>query len=685
MKRLFFLMTTALLAGGPPATRTDNVKETLHGVELVDPYRWLEDQKSPETRTWIAEQNQYTRAALDGVPGRAKLAKRFGELLRVDSISRPFVRSGRYFLSRKSADKEQPVLIMREGLNGADRVIVDPASLGRGPNTSVSYAEVSDDGKVVAYAVQEGGKDEFEVRFLDVDAGKHLPDRLPEARYLSIALRHDKSAVFYSLSGDDKPRVREHLMGQPNSGDRDVFGEGYGAEQLLSCEVTEDGRYLAITVWFGSAGEVAEMWVKDLRANSAARNLFPGVKASFQGTVVDGKAIVKTNWNAPKWRILSVDLAKPGPDNWTELVPEGKVPINEFALVNRRIILEYLQDVKSVVKVHRDNGAFEREIALPSLGSVSGMGGRWKDKDLFYTFTSYHIPPQIYRYDLDKGSGDLWFKLNMPLDSSRFEVNQVWFHSKDGTRVPMFLLHRKGLKRSPDTPVLLGGYGGFNLSLTPAFASNGVVFAELGGIYAVVNLRGGAEFGEAWHQAGMRDKKQNVFDDFIGAAEFLIREKYTVPSRLAISGGSNGGLLVGAALTQRPDLYQAVLCSYPLLDMVRYHKFLVAKFWVPEYGSSDDPKMFPYLRGYSPYHNVRKGTNYPAVMVVTGDGDTRVDPLHGRKFAALLQANSALKRPVYLLYDIEAGHAGGMSTTKTISEQVDKMSFLVAQLGLEVN
>lgn len=683
MKRTLLLMTTSLLAG-PPATRTDHVKEVLHGVELTDPYRWLEDQKSPETRTWIGEQNRYTRAALDAVPGRGKLKHRFGELLRVDSFSRPFSRAGRYFLQRKSADKEQPVLIMREGLNGTGRVLVDPAALGRGPNTSVNYAEVSEDGKVVAYTIQDGGKDEFRVRFLEVDTGRHLPDELPEARYLSIALRHDKSSVFYSLSGDEKPRVREHVMGRPLAEDRDVFGEGYGAEQLLACEVTEDGRYLAITVWFGSAGEIAEMWVKDLQAGAPARNLFPGIKASFQGSVAGGRAIVKTNWNAPKWRILAVDLAKPAPDNWTELVPEGKVAINDFALVNRRIVLEYLEDVKSVVKVHRADGSFERQIELPSLGSISGMGGRWKDKDLFYTFTSYHIPPQIYRYDLDKGSGDLWFKANLPLDSSRFVVNQVWFQSKDGTRVPMFLLHKKGLKRSPDTPVLLGGYGGFNVSMTPSFAANGVIFAELGGIYAIVNLRGGSEFGEAWHQAGMRDRKQNVFDDFAAAAKYLIRESYTKPSRLAISGGSNGGLLVGAALTQRPELFQAVICSYPLLDMIRYHKFLVARFWVPEYGSSDDPKMFPYLRAYSPYHNVKKGTNYPAVLVVTGDGDTRVDPLHGRKFAARLQANSALKRPVYLLYDVEAGHAGGMSTTKNIDEQVDRMSFLVSQLGIRI-
>jgi prolyl oligopeptidase len=662
-------MTTAFLAGGPPATRIDNVKETLHGVEIVDQYRWLEDQKSPETRAWIAEQNKYTRSALDGVGGREILRKRFGELLRVDSFSRPFARAGRYFLSKKSAAKEQPVLIMREGLDGADRILVDPVSLGRGNNISVSYVDVSDDGKLVAYAVQDGGKDEFQVRFLDLDSGKHLKD---------------ESGFYYSTSGDDNPRVREHTMGTLNASDRDIFGKGYGAEQLLGCEVSEDGRYLAITVWFGSAGEVTELWVKDLRTGDAARNLFPGVKASFQGSVVDGRAIVKTNWNAAKWRILSVDLTKPAPDNWRELVPEGKVAINDFALVNRRVVLEYLQDVKSVVKVHREDGAFEREIALPSLGSISGIGGRWKDKDMFYTFTSFHIPPQIYRYDLDKGSGDLWFKVNTPLDAGSFELKQVWFPSKDGTRVPMFLLSKKGKKRSPDTPVLLGGYGGFNVSLTPAFAANGVVFAEMGGIYAIVNLRGGSEFGEDWHTAGMRDRKQNVFDDFIAAAEYLIREKYTKPSRLAISGGSNGGLLVGAALTQRPDLYRAVICSYPLLDMIRYHKFLVAKFWVPEYGSSDDPKMFDYIRKYSPYHNVKKGTDYPAVMVVTGDGDTRVDPLHGRKFAALLQANSALKRPVYLLYDVEAGHAGGMSTTKNIDEQVDRMSFLVSQLGIPV-
>jgi len=676
-------MASALTAGGPPATRTDNAKDVLHGVELVDPYRWLEDQKSPETREWIGVQNAYTRSILDKVPGRERLKKRFTELMRIDSVGRPFSRGGRYFLSRKSADAEQAVLIMRQGLSGSDEVLVDPSKLGGGKNTSASFQDASEDGTLVAYSVQSGGKDEQRVRLLDVTTGKHLSDELPEGRYISFSMRPDKSGFFYSLSGDDKPRVREHRMGTPVAADRDVFGEGYGAQHILACEVSEDGRYLNTTVWVGSSGDVAEMWVKDLRSDAPPRNLFPGIKASFRGSVVDGRAIVLTNWNAPRWRVISVDLAQPGAEP-KDLIAEGKQPVSDMALVGGRILLEYMDDAKSKVRVFRPDGTFERDIAFPAPGSLAGMSGRWRQPELFYTFTSYHIPSQIYRYDLDKGSGDLWFKLRVPLESGNFEVRQEWFTSKDGTRVPMFLMHKKGFKKNGNAPVLLGGYGGFNVNLTPTFTAQAVIWAELGGVYAVANLRGGGEYGEDWHRNGMTDRKQNVFDDFIAGAEYLIKSGYTKPSRLAISGGSNGGLLVGAALTQRPDLYQAVICSYPLLDMVRYHKFLVARFWVPEYGSSDDAAQFAYLRKYSPYHNVRKDTDYPAVLMVTGDNDTRVDPLHGRKMAALLQANSKGRRPVMLLYDTEAGHSAGMSTSHAIDEYVDRLAFLCSQLGIRV-
>ncbi len=677
-------MTTILQAGGPPPTRAAPVKDVLHGVELVDPYRWLEDQNSPETRAWVGEQNKYTRSLLDAVPGRERLKKRLGELMRIDSLGRPFARGGRYFLSRKSANQEQPVLIVRQGLNGADEVLVDPNALGLGKNTSVSYEDVSADGALAAYSVTTGGKDESAIRILDVATKRLLKDELPEARYISFSFREDKSGFFYTLSGGDHPRVREHRMGTPVAEDRDVFGEGYGAKHILACEVSEDGAWLAITVWVGSSGDVAELWVKDLRAGTPARSLFPGVEASFRGTIAGGRAIVQTNWKAPNWRILSVDLAKTGPDNAKELVPESKSSISDFSLVGGKMLVSYLEDVKARVKIFSIDGKHEADLPLPGVGAVSGMSGRWKDPELFYSFTSFHVPPQIYRMNLATGSNDLWFKLNAPVDSSMFEVNQVWYQSKDGTRVPMFLMHKKGLRKDGKAPVLLGGYGGFNVSNTPAYSSSAVVWAELGGIYALANLRGGGEFGEEWHRAGMLGNKQNVFDDFIGAAEFLIREKYTEPSRLAISGGSNGGLLVGAALTQRPDLYRAVICSYPLLDMVRYHKFLVARFWIPEYGSSDDPEQFRWLKTYSPYHNVKKGVDYPAVMVVTGDSDTRVDPLHGRKFAALLQANTLGKRPVLLHYDTEAGHAGVMSTTKSIDEGADRLTFLVSQLGVKL-
>ncbi len=684
--RYFNILLMAFLAnaGGPPATRTDNVKDVLHGVELTDPYRWLEDQKAPATRDWITEQNKYSRSILDAAPGRDRLKKRFSELMRIDSVGQPMARGGRYFLMRKAAGAEQPVIVMRRGLEGKDEVLVDPGKLGKGPNTSVAIEGLSDDGRLLAYGVQEGGKDESSIRVLNVDTGKLLPDVFPENRYISFAMLGDGSRAFYSLSGDAKPRVREHNMGRPVSEDRDVFGQGYGSEHILACEVSEDDRFLAITVWVGSSGDVTELWVRDLRSPAPPRNLFPGVKASFKGSVVDGRAIVLTNWNAPRWRLLSVDLARTGKDNWTQIIPEAKFSAEDFSLLGRKILVSYLEDVKTQVKIFDSGGKYERDLPLPALGSVSAMGGQWGSEEMFYTFTSFHIPPQIYRMDLTKGSADMWAKLNVPIRSEDFELRQEWFNSRDGTRVPMFLLHKKGLRKDGSAPVYLEGYGGFNVSLTPAYAARGVVWAEMGGVYAVANLRGGSEFGEEWHRKGMFGNKQNVFDDFIGAAEHLIKSGYTKPSRLAIGGRSNGGLLVGAALTQRPDLYQAVICGYPLLDMVRYHKFLVAKFWVTEYGSSDDASQFPYLRAYSPYHNVKKGVDYPAVMLYSGDGDTRVDPLHARKMAALLQANTLGRRPTILRYDIEAGHSSGMSTSHSIDEYVDQLGFLVSQLGVTV-
>jgi prolyl oligopeptidase len=408
------------------------------------------------------------------------------------------------------------------------------------------------------------------------------------------------------------------------------------------------------------------------------------ISAAFFGMIAGDHMYLRTNWKAPRWRVMEVDLKNPSPDHWREVIPESDDIIDGLSLAGGELALRVTHNVLARLRLLTTNGKPLRDIPLPALGSVTNLNGRWNSQDAFYTFTSYHIPPTIYRYDVTSGQQTVWSQQKIPIESARYEVKQVWYPSKDGTKVPMFLAHAKGLKQDGTNPVMLTGYGGFNVNQNPAFSAFAAAWMANGGVFAVANLRGGGEFGEAWHHAGMREKKQNVFDDFIGAAEWLIHNKYASPERLAIRGSSNGGLLVGAALTQRPDLFRAVICGYPLLDMVRYQNFLVAKYWVPEYGSSDDPEQFKYIYAYSPYHHVKAGTKYPSVLFISGDSDTRVAPLHARKMTALMQAaTSASDHPVLLHYDTTAGHSGGTPATKQIENVTDELSYVFWQLGLD--
>jgi len=666
---------------GPPATRVDNVKEVIHGVEITDPYRWLEDQKSPQTRAWIEAQNKFTRSILDPLPGRAALAKRLTELMKIDVVGMPQVRNGRYFFSKRLANQEQFVIYVRKGFQGRDEVLVDPHPLSPDRTVSVNLRAVSNDGKRVAYAVRQGGEDEVVVKFLDVDTRKELPDQLPKARYFSVSFKHDGSGFYYSRHGAQGSRIYYHALGTDPAKDAQIFGQGYGPEWAVDAGVSDDGRYLIIHASKGSAADVTEIHVQDL---AGGRPIVPVVKdlaARTFGDAAGDRLIVQTNWQAPNGRMLAINLKDPARERWREVVPASSAVIEGFSLAGGKLFVNYLENVRSSVRMFELDGRRVRDITFPALGTVGGMSGRWDSQEAFYFFTSYHMPGTVYRYEVASGRQEVWSEPRVPFESKQFEVQQVWYGSKDGTKVPMFLLHRRGLERDGSHPVFLTGYGGFASSSTPGFSATGALWAERGGVLAVANLRGGGEFGEGWHKAGMLGNKQNVFDDFIAAAEWLIANRYTRPSRLAITGGSNGGLLVGAALTQRPDLFGAVVCAYPLLDMVRYHRFLLAKLWVSEYGSSENPEQFKYLHAYSPYHHVKPGAKYPAVMFVTGDSDTRVDPLHARKMAARLQAATGSGRPVLLLYDTKSGHSGGRPVSKQIEETTDELSFLFAQLG----
>jgi prolyl oligopeptidase len=637
------LAVCALLLAQQPVTRTDNFKETLHGVEIADPYRWLEDQSSPETRAWLDAQNAYTHSVLAGYAGRDKIKARLLALAKTDRVEPPFARGGRYFFRKRLADQEQFLVVLREPSKTGDQLLFDPTA-GKDVNTSADILDVTMDGKLMVYGIREGGQDEVLVKVQQVDTRENLRDVLPKDRYLTVSFMPDKSGLFYTKSGDDNPRVYEHKFGQDARNDKAIFGEGYGAQHLIATTVSDDGRYLVIEVLFGSSADQVDVYVKDLKAGSAIQPLIKGVKAGFSAQPGGDRIYVKTDYKAPRGRILAIDPKNPAESNWKEVIAEAASPMESFRAVGGKLYVTYLEDVKSRLKVFDANGKFFHEIALPGIGSVGGPYGDWTGKELFYTFTSFHVPPEIRRIDLAAGKETVWSRTSMPIKPENFDLRQVFYKSKDGTRIPMFLLSRKDVKPNGNLPVLLTGYGGFNVSMTPALNSIAILWAEAGGVFAQPNLRGGAEYGEDWHKAGMLGNKQSVFDDFIAAAEWLIANKYTTPKRLAIAGGSNGGLLVGAAMTQRPELFQAVACQVPLLDMVRYHKFLVAKFWVPEYGSSDDAKQFPYLLKYSPYHNVKKGVDYPATIFMTGDGDTRVAPLHARKMAALVQVSTSGKR-----------------------------------------
>ena len=665
-----------------PTTRRGDVQETLHGVTVADPYRWLEDQQSPETRAWITQQNEYTHKLLDGWPGRERLEKRLAELKKVERIGSPIERNGAFFYRKRAADQEQYVIYTRQGETGKEEVLIDPNPMSADHSTNVEIMDVSKDGKLLAYGIRSGGKDETELHLLDVSTKSDLADVLPAQVYFDVSFLPDASGFYYATMLDDGPRVRFHKVGTKSEADTDVFGKGYAKDSIVLGDLSEDGRHLVIHVFHGSAADKVEIWVQDLKTQGPIVPVIKDLDARFFGFAVGDELFLQTNYKAPKGRIMLLNLAKPAPENWREVIPEAENAIDSVAFAGGKILVIYVKNATSMVKAFQPDGKLAFELTLPALGSVGDVQGRWENHAAYFNYASFAIPSTIYRCDMSSGKQSVWAQTKVPVDGSKFEVKQVWYASKDGTKVPMFLVHAQGIKLDGSNPVLLEGYGGFLINNTPYFNPDAIVWAERGGVYALANLRGGGEFGEAWHIAGMRDKKQNVFDDFIGASEWLIQNKYTNPSKLAILGGSNGGLLVGAALTQRPDLYQAVICWHPLLDMLRYDQFMEAQFWVSEYGAAKDPEQFKWLYAYSPYQHVKPGVKYPAVLFMTGDGDTRVAPLHARKMAALLQADTGSDRPILLRYELEAGHSRGRSSTQDIGDSVDELSFLFWQLGV---
>jgi prolyl oligopeptidase len=666
----------------PPKTRVDNVEDKYGKTAVVDPYRWLEDQDSKETRTWIEAQDKCTEAALGKLPGHDAISKRLAELYHIDAYGLPDERGGRYFFTRRLAGQELAQICMRRGANGADEVLVDPLPWSADHSASAVVEKVSKDGKFLYYGRREGGQDEVTVHVLDVDARKDLADVLPSANYGSVEPTNDHSGIYYAKATPDGPRAYYHAMGTDSAKDKALFGEKLDKEKELALELSEDGSHVYYLVILGTGSEKTEVYLQDLKNHGAVVPVVNDLNAVFWTAWAGNTLLLQTNWKAPEWHAYAVDPERPGRENWREVVPEADIKLDVVTPAGGKLVATYLRNAATELKVYEwEGGSDSYTVPLPGLGTVQ-VGGRWGSPEIHYAYTSFNYAPTIFSYDVKTKESSVWAKSNVPLHPGDFDVEQVWYKSKDGTKIPMFLFSKKAAKRSLETPLLLSAYGGFDVNVTPDFEESAIVWVEHGGILAMPNLRGGGEFGEEWHHTGMLEKKQNVFDDFIAAAEFLIAEKYTRPEKLAIEGASNGGLLVGAALTQRPELYQAVVCGYPLEDMLRFQKFLEGAYWVAEYGSAENEEQFPYLYAYSPYHHVKAGVKYPAVLFITGDGDTRVAPLHARKMAARLQAATASDRPILLLYDTKSGHSGGRPVNKEIEENTDTMSFLFWQLGM---
>ena len=671
----------------PPPAEVKPVTDDVHGTAITDPYRWLEDGKSPETRAWIDSQINYTNEYLSQIKIRPEIAKRLTELIRVESYSIPVERQGKYFFTRRLPDENQASIYLRMGLHGSDERLIDATKLSADQNTSVHIDDVSRAGDLLVYGVREGGADEQTVHFMEMGKRQDLPDVLPRARYGSLSLAPDRQGLYYSKLETSGTSVYYHRLGTPVDSDVLIFGKEFNGEklgqmQLIGAEVTENDRYLIIEVDHGVPATRVDVYAKDLRTPDAPiLPIIHGINNRFTVENYGDDLYALTDYKAENYRVVKVSMKDPAVEKWQTLVPESKDVISDISLVGGKLFVTGLRDVVTQTRIYGLDGKMVGEIHYPTLGSASAVQGLQQSENGFYTFQSFIIPPTIYHYNVKSGQTEVFARPQVPFDSDKYEVKQVFYPSKDGTHVPMFISSRKGLKRDGKAPALMSAYGGFNINLTANWNPQYAWWMEQGGFYAQPNLRGGGEYGEAWHKAGMFEKKQNVFDDFFAAAEYLIANKYTTAPRLAIRGRSNGGLLMGAAMTQRPELFGAIWCGYPLLDMVRFQNFLVGRWWTSEYGSSENSDQFPYLLKYSPYQNVKPGTRFPAIMFNSGDSDTRVDPLHARKMTALMQKATGSDRPVLLHYELKAGHSSGVSISQLVDDMADELAFLWNETG----
>ncbi|MCB9836394.1 MAG: S9 family peptidase [Phycisphaera sp.] len=717
-----FLVTIVYSAGAvaqigePPATEVRTVTDTVQGVEIRDDYRWLEgDDKgnmTDELGQWTDAQNDYTRKALDSIPGRAELESRLRELMEIPLVSAPTMYGEMYFYNRREGSMPQSLICARHGLDGDEMILLDPQQIDESGLTTVAWTAPNPDGSLMAFGMYRAGDENSTLYIMDVHSGEWLAEEIPGKVQFDEWLP-DSSGFYYSALEDTDDAYsgvsRYHKLGTHHRQDRTLFRQhdlatfygdmGYSDEKLKQLSTTwgpwitpsDDNRWAFVGYWTGTSS--FDLWTTDLAHwfETGELKLVPAAigmsgrpgSVNFEGDTV----YMETTLGAPNGRVVAINLHHPEYENWKDIIPEDpKLVLDSVSYADGIIAADYLDAAKTRISLYDNAGQSLGELALPGIGSA-GLSTKDDRTEAFLTFTSYNMPTSIYHMDLAHADAepDLWARPDVPVDPDSVEVKQVWYESKDGTPVSMFIVHPKGLELNGDNPTILYGYGGFNISMTPGFSATMFPWFEAGGVYAVANLRGGGEYGSAWHEDGMLDKKQNVFDDFIAAAEYLVENKYTNPKRLGIAGGSNGGLLTGAVLAQRPDLFAAVECHVPLLDMLRYQDFLMARYWVPEYGSAEDAEQFKTLIAYSPYHNIHKGVEYPATLLTAGENDTRVHPMHARKMAALMQASTAAspsEKPVLLWVDREAGHGGGKSLDQRVRDIADRRIFMMRQLGM---
>ena len=679
----------------PETRRIDHV-DVYHGVEVADPYRWLENdvREAEDVAAWVAEQNKVTFAHLESIPEREAIRKRLTELWNFERFTYYVKAGGRYYFTKNDGLQNQYVLYRMDSLDDEPQVLIDPNTWSEDGTIALTGSVFSDDGRHVAYGRAESGSDWQTIRVMEIESGEVLEDEIKWVKFSTPSWTEDGEGFFYSRFDEPKEgaafqglnlnqKVYYHRVDTEQAEDVLVYERPDHPDWMLGADATEDGRYAIITAQVGTDAR-HRIFYKDLNEPYGIPvELIDNFDHEYTFVGNDGPVLYfQTNLDAPRRRLIAVDLRESEREHWTEIIPQAQETIESVSLIGNLFVASYLKDASTQVRIHTMDGEFVREVDFGMIASADGFTGKRDDTETFYLLSSFTLPPSIYRYDLITGKSTLMRRTKVDFDPDGYEVKQVFYKSKDGTRVPMFLSHRKGVKLDGSNATLLYGYGGFDISLSPYFSITRLAWMELGGVLAIANLRGGGEYGEAWHKAGTKLQKQNVFDDFIAAAQWLIEKKYTQSSKLAIQGRSNGGLLVGAAITQKPELFGAALAGVGVMDMLRFHKFTVGRYWTDDYGSSDNPEEFKALYAYSPYHNLDKGVSYPATLVTTADTDDRVVPGHSFKFISRLQYAQAGNAPVLARIETRAGHGAGKPTSKLIEESADEWAFLVKNLGM---